>query len=98
MTAGAQCAVHRVADHRGAHTAALPLPPCRGGTEFGVWEEGAGGFVYAADCATEAGNWAVDLFTEDPEAELTVRAICRDHAEQPADVCEECYGDAGDSP
>ncbi|MFJ4342655.1 hypothetical protein [Streptomyces sp. NPDC088915] len=97
MSAAPPCAVHRVPDRRGPRATAVPLPSCGGGTEYGVWDEGAGGFVYAADCATDSGNWAVNLLAEDPDAELSVKAVCPDHQEQPAAVCEDCYGDEDES-
>ncbi|MEU0857455.1 hypothetical protein ABZ352_18730 [Streptomyces griseofuscus] len=99
MTAVARCATHRVPDRRGVHTAALPLPACERSTQYGVWDEGAGGFVYVADCATDAGNWAVEvLIPEDPDVEMAVKAVCPDHEEQPAATCEDCYRDQDDSP
>lgn len=96
MTTLAPCAQHRVPDERGHRAAALPLPDCSGRTEYGVWDDNDGGFVFAADCATESGNWAATLLAEDPDAELTVREVCAEHPEQPAAVCEDCFADDGD--
>ncbi|WP_330335675.1 hypothetical protein OHS33_39240 (plasmid) [Streptomyces sp. NBC_00536] len=87
------CPVHRVRDLRGAHATALPLPRCEGATQFGVWDENDAGFVYAGDCATEAGNWAAEILVEALDAEMRVTALCSEHPEQLADGCEDCYRD-----
>ncbi|MER7761568.1 hypothetical protein [Streptomyces sp. NPDC097619] len=55
-----------------------------------MWDEDAGGFVFTADCAIEAGNWAVELRAQDPDANLTVLGVCPEHSEQPATTCADC--------
>jgi hypothetical protein len=87
------CAAHAIADNRGAHTEAFPVPRCEGGITYGVWDELAGGFTFVDDCAMEAANWAAEQLDEDPDGEMHVKAVCRDHAEQPADSCEDCFAD-----
>lgn len=86
------CRAHHVADKRGTHTEALLVTCCALGTTYGVWDDLAGGFTYAVDCAMDAANWAAEqLETGDPDDyEMTVVAVCREHAEQPAECCEEC--------
>lgn len=95
MTTVAPCPTHRVPDERGVHTEALPLPDCSGRTAYGVWDDYAGGFVFSADCAMESGNWAAEVRTEDPDAELAVQEVCSEHEEQPAAGCADCYADDG---
>ncbi|MFF3158488.1 hypothetical protein [Streptomyces sp. NPDC057910] len=87
------CSRHHVGDRRGAHSEALPIPRCESGATYGVWDELAGGFTFAVDCATEAANWATEQLNEDPDGEMTIKAVCREHEKQPAATCEECYGD-----
>lgn len=67
-------------------------------TEYGVWSGESGGFVVTG--AWSSGEADRDRQAEvdraDPEdradagEDLTVRAICPDHEEQPADGCEDC--------
>lgn len=90
------CSTHKVADERGAHTEALPLPHCEPGTAYGVWDDLAGGFTFAADCAMEVANWAAEQLDQDPDGEMTIKAVCREHQEQPADSCEDCDAEPDD--
>lgn len=90
----AACPNHpAVADERGVHAEALPVPRCQDGPGYGVWDEGDGGFTYAVDCAMEAANWAAEQLNEDPDGEMTIKAVCREHREQPADSCMDCFAD-----
>lgn len=92
-TTATLCPAHHVADERGTHAEALPVPRCEPGTTYGVWDELAGGFTFAVDCAMDAANWAAEQLDEDPDGEMTIKAICREHEEQPKDGCEECLAD-----
>ena len=87
------CTAHGIAGKFGAHAAALNVTCCAAGTTYGVWDRLAGGFTFTADCATEAANWAAEQLDEDPDGDMDITAVCRDHAEQPADSCEDCYDD-----
>jgi hypothetical protein len=93
ITPGSDCPSHAVTDQRGAHAEALPIPCCAAGTTYGVWDDYADGFTFAVDCAMEAANWAAEQLDEDPDGEMSVKAVCREHEEQPADSCEDCYGE-----
>ena len=84
------CRHHAVADGRGTHAETLPVPTCQSGTTYGVWDELAGGFTFAVDCAMEAANWAAEQLDDDPDGEMSILAVCREHEEQPADNCEDC--------
>lgn len=92
----AACSTHAIADKRGAHTEALPVPPCQHGTSYGVWDEYAGGFTLSVDCAMDAANWAAEQLDDDQDGEMSIKAICREHEEQPADSCEDCYAELAD--
>jgi hypothetical protein len=95
MTEPAACPAHHVTDIRHGRAAEVKIPACEPGTTYGAWSEGAGGFVCASDCATDAGNYAAnelrELAKEDDTDTLKILAVCRDHEEQPADGCEECF-------
>ncbi|MFE6225460.1 hypothetical protein [Streptomyces sp. NPDC057854] len=84
------CASHHVPDKRGAHTVELPVPRCESGVTYGVWDELAGGFIYAGDCATEVANWAAEALAGDADNEFFIKAICRDHEDEPHDSCTNC--------
>ena len=89
------CPVHRVVDKRGGRAIELgAVPACESGITYGAWSEGAGGFVYSGDCATEVANWAADELREyakeDDTDKFQILAMCPDHDEQPKDGCEEC--------
>jgi hypothetical protein len=86
----AACPAHGIADKRGAHAAALDVTCCAAGTTYGVWDENDGGFTYVVDCAMDAANWAADQLDEDPDSDMVIKAVCREHEEQPADGCEDC--------
>jgi hypothetical protein len=91
------CPEHHVVDKRGGRVAELgTIPACESGVTYGAWSEGAGGFVYTGDCATEVANWAADelrtLAKDDDTDTIQILAICREHEEQPANGCEECGG------
>lgn len=98
MTAApAVCSSHSgVADTRGVHTQALPVVHCQDGTEYGVWDENDGGFTHVVDCAMEAANWAAEQLDDDPDGEMVIKAVCREHREQPADSCEPCDAEPDD--
>jgi hypothetical protein len=87
------CPTHKVADERGTHAEALPVPRCEPDTTYGVWDELAGGFTFAVDCAMDAANWAAEQLDEDPDGEMTIKTVCREHEDQPADGCEDCFAD-----
>jgi hypothetical protein len=94
-----ECPTHHIADKRGGRAAELgSIPACESGITYGAWSEGAGGFVYSGDCATEVANWAADelrtLAKDDDTDKFEILAICREHDEQPANGCEECATDA----
>lgn len=60
--------------------------------EYGLFsDEGCIEAGFHSDTAAEAA--IADRY--DVDDELTVRAICPDHEEQPADACEECFGEDG---
>lgn len=60
-------------------------------TEYGVWDDEAGGVVHAACWSPEeAGRELARLRSEDPEAALSVVEICPDHDDQPKRGCAEC--------
>ncbi|WP_329143514.1 hypothetical protein OIU91_06130 [Streptomyces sp. NBC_01456] len=89
------CKVHRVEDRRGCQAIELgTIPTCESGVAYGAWSEGAGGFVYSGDCATQVANWAADelrqLGKEDETDKIEVLVVCHEHEEQPAVGCEEC--------
>jgi hypothetical protein len=89
------CASHNVKDKRGGRGLELgSVPACEPGITYGAWSEGAGGFVYSGDCATEVANWAADelqqLAKEDETDKIEVLVVCHEHEEQPAVGCEEC--------
>ena len=92
---GTQCGCrhHAVADGRGTHAETLPVPTCQSGTTYGVWAESAGGFIFVVDCAMDAANYAAEQLNEEPDEELSVMAVCREHEEQPADSCEDCHAE-----
>ncbi|NUO43746.1 MAG: hypothetical protein HOV82_17120 [Streptomyces sp.] len=94
-TPRAACPAHHVVDKRGGRAIELgSVPTCEAGITYGAWSEGAGGFVYSGDCATEVANWAADelrkLAKDDDSDKFEVLAMCPDHDEQPKDGCEEC--------
>lgn len=68
-------------------------------TEYGIWDDGQGGFI-AAQCYSPAeATLALDQFQgeyrtagEDPDV-LSFVEMCPDHEEQPNDGCEECETD-----
>lgn len=93
VTDTAKCSNHRVADERGEFTGELPVPTCQAGVTYGIWNENDGGFVHTRDCALHAANDAAEFLTEDPESDLRILAVCREHQEQPADTCEDCSAD-----
>jgi len=93
--APAPCPNHpAVADERGTHAEALPVPRCQDGTGYGVWDEGDGGFTHVVDCAMSAANWAAEQLDEDSDYEMHIKAVCGDHPDQPADGCEDCFADS----
>lgn len=67
-------------------------------SEFGVWDRDADAFISTqAYSAAEAEADRQRLAGEqDPDdraeflADTSVRPVCGDHAEQPADACEDC--------
>lgn len=69
--------------------------------QYGVWSEESGGFVCSgAWSPEEAGRdrqAEIDQADADDRAEaaedLSVRRICSEHDEQPADGCEDCATD-----
>ena len=94
------CPAHHVVDKRGGRAVELgAIPACESGITYGAWSEGAGGFVYSGDCATEVANWAADelrqLAKDDDTDTIQILAMCPDHDEQPKNGCEEC-GSEGD--
>lgn len=89
------CPAHHIVDKRGGRALELgTIPTCEPGITYGAWSEGAGGFVYTGDCATEVANWAADelqtLAKDDDTDTIQILAICPDHDEQPKNGCEEC--------
>lgn len=89
------CPAHHIVDKRGSRATELGgIPTCEPGITYGAWSEGAGGFVYTGDCATEVANWAADelrtLAKDDDTDTIQILAICPDHEEQPKNGCEEC--------
>jgi hypothetical protein len=88
------CPKHHVVDKRGGRAVELGTIPACEPITYGAWSEGAGGFVYTGDCATEVANWAADelrrLAKDDDTDTIQILAICPDHEEQPKDGCEEC--------
>jgi len=95
---------HRKADPRGEYTDRIPVPAhCESGTAYGLWDEYAGGFTYAGDCryevAAEAVNWLTDPTADnyDPDGEYKVLAVCREHEDEPADTCTECFAEDEDN-
>lgn len=95
---------HRKADPRGEYTDRIPIPArCESGTTYGLWDEYAGGFTYAGDCRYEVAAEAVTRLTDtaddnhDPDGEYKVLAICREHEEQPADTCEDCFAEGDEN-
>lgn len=88
------CPKHHVVDKRGGRSIELGTIPACEPITYGAWSEGAGGFVYTGDCATEVANWAADelrrLAKDDDTDTMQILAICPDHEEQPKDGCEEC--------
>lgn len=87
---------HGIKDKCGGRATELgTIPTCEPGITYGVWSEGAGGFVFSGvDCAAEAANWAADelrqLAKDDDTDKFEVLAICREHGDQPANGCEDC--------
>lgn len=67
-------------------------------TQYGVWSTESGGFIVTSSWSSEEAERdrqaeianAAPEDREDATADLTVRAICSDHEEQPADGCEDC--------
>ncbi|MBT2213496.1 hypothetical protein [Actinomadura sp. NEAU-AAG7] len=63
-------------------------------SEWGVWSDFAGGFIYGPCDSTRAAEAARDELIEQGEDsdDLRVRGLCPDHSDeaQPADACEEC--------
>jgi len=61
--------------------------------EYGVWSEAVGGFIadqmYSPEEAQEELERLVFEEGEDDD-DLTVKAICPYHEEEPRDGCEEC--------
>lgn len=99
-TSQGDCASHDIKDRRGGRGLELGvIPTCAPGITYGAWSEGAGGFVYSGDCATEVANWAADelrkLAKDDDTDTIQIHAMCPDHDEQPKNGCEEC-GSEGD--
>jgi hypothetical protein len=89
------CKVHDVKDERGGRTLELAVVPvCESGMTYGAWSEGAGGFVYIDDCATEVANYAANelrrLAKGGDTDNFQILVICPDHEEQPKNGCEEC--------
>lgn len=88
------CPKHHVVDKRGGRAVELGTIPACEPITYGAWSEGAGGFVYTGDCATEVANWAADelrrLAKEDDTDTIQILAVCPDHEEQPKNGCEEC--------
>ncbi|MFG2532717.1 hypothetical protein [Streptomyces sp. NPDC048516] len=89
------CNAHSIEDKRGGRAIELgTIPACEPGTTYGAWSEGAGGFVYSGDCATDVANWAADelgqLAKEDETDKIEILVVCHEHEEQPAVGCEEC--------
>lgn len=89
------CTSHNVKDRRGGRGLELgSIPTCEPGLTYGAWSEGAGGFIYSGDCATEAANYAADelrtLAKDDDTDTIQILAVCPDHEEQPKNGCEDC--------
>jgi hypothetical protein len=57
-------------------------------TEYGIWSNGAGGFIETGIYDLDEANAALDEWP--PEEEAEVLEICSEHEEQPAIGCEEC--------
>ncbi|MFE0533811.1 hypothetical protein ACFW20_07155 [Streptomyces nigra] len=65
---------------------------CEFGHSYGVF--GDEGPLETNDCAVEAANAAADYAAEDDgDTTYTVRIVCPDHEEQPADSCEDCFAE-----
>jgi hypothetical protein len=94
------CPKHHVVDKRGGRSIELGAIPACEPITYGAWSEGAGGFVYTGDCATEVANWAADelrqLAKEDDTDKFEILAICPDHEEQPKHSCQECNAEAAE--
>lgn len=63
-------------------------------TEYGIWDEKAGGFIETQLYSKEQAEARFTDYADTGDKEyldmLHVLAICPDHEEQPADSCEEC--------
>lgn len=91
------CSSHRVSDERGEFVDELPVPACQPGVTYGIWNENDGGFAHTRDCALRAANDAAEFLAEDPDGEYKVLAVCREHEEQPADTCEDCFAEGDEN-
>lgn len=88
---------HGRSDQRGelADRVTIPLRICEPGVTYGLWDDYAGGFTYAGDCAHEVATEGADRLTNtendsyDPDGEFKVLAVCREHDDEPADTCEQ---------
>jgi hypothetical protein len=80
------CPVHKVKLNFGA--TAPKCPDEHGIVEYGVF--GDEGSLENYDCAYEAANMAAYYAAEDPDTEYTVRRVCNEHPDEPADTCGEC--------
>lgn len=69
---------------------AKSIPVCAEGATYGVWDDNDAGFVHAEDCAQDAVTWAAEQMDDEPDYELEILAVCREHTDQPANGCEEC--------
>lgn len=68
---------------------------CEFGQAYGVF--GDEGPIETLDCATQAANDAAFYTAEDDgDTEYTVKAVCREHPEQPANGCEDCFAETDD--
>jgi hypothetical protein len=91
------CLSHRIADERGKFAGDLPVPACESGVSYGIWNEDDGGFVHTQDCALQAANDAAEFLAEDTDSEYKVLAVCREHQDEPADTCAECFAEDEDN-
>lgn len=69
---------------------AKSVPVCAEGATYGVWDDNDAGFVHVVDCAQDAVTWATEQMDDEPDYELEILAVCREHTDQPANGCEEC--------
>lgn len=87
-SASVACPVHKVKLTSGA--VEPKCPHVHGNVEYGVFEEDNNGSLQNYDCAYSAANAAAVFATEAPNYAYTVRRVCNEHPDEPADTCGEC--------